>query len=156
VSRVRSLRKPTESIRPGLGRGVYWRLISHLSLNHLSLTDNEHGLEALRALLRLYNPAESKVTQDQIEGITGVSSRHITGRVAGSKTIMTCRGLEISVEFDESHFVGAGMYLFASVLERFFALYASINSFTQLVARTRQPEAILKRWQPRAGNRTLL
>jgi type VI secretion system protein ImpG len=76
--------------------------------------------------------------------------------VAGSKTIMTCRGLEISVEFDESHFVGAGMYLFASVLERFFALYTSINSFTQLVARTRQPEAILKRWQPRAGNRTLL
>ena len=156
VSRVRCLRKPTESIRPGLGRGAYWRLISHLSLNHLSLTDDENGLEALRALLRLYSPPANKDMTDQIEGITGVSTRHVTGRVAGSKTVMTCRGLEVSVEFDQTHFVGAGAYLFASVLERFFALYASINSFTQLVARTRNPEAILKRWQPRAGNRTLL
>ena len=51
-----------------------------------------------------------------------------------------CRGIEVTVEFDEEQYVGTGVYLFASVLERFLGLYASLNSFTQLVARTRQRE----------------
>ena len=44
----------------------------------------------------------------------------------------------------------------ATVIERFLALYTSINSFSQFVATTRQREGILKRWAPRAGEKTLL
>jgi type VI secretion system protein ImpG len=62
----------------------------------------------------------------------------------------------VTLEFDETQYVGSGAFLLASVLERFLGLYASINSFTQLVAKTRQREGILKRWPPRAGDRTLL
>jgi type VI secretion system protein ImpG len=62
------------------------------------------------------------------------------------------RGLEITLELDETKFVGASGVLFAMILERFFGLYASINSFTQLVARYRQSDGILKRWPPRAGD----
>jgi type VI secretion system protein ImpG len=40
------------------------------------------------------------------------------------------------------------------VLERFLGLYAAINSFSQLTARTRQGE--LKRWPPRAAEEALL
>ena len=36
------------------------------------------------------------------------------------------------------------------------ALYVSINSFSQLVARTKQSETPLKRWPPRAGEQRLL
>ena len=50
----------------------------------------------------------------------------------------------------------AELAVLASVLERFLGLYVSINSFSQLVARTRQREGILRRWPPRAGERTLL
>ncbi len=62
----------------------------------------------------------------------------------------------MGVEFDESNYVGSGAFLLASVLERFLALYTSINSFTRLVARTKQREDVLKRWPPRSGDRTLL
>jgi type VI secretion system protein ImpG len=48
------------------------------------------------------------------------------------------------------------VYLFASVLERFLAQYASLNSFSRLVARTKQRPEILKAWPPRAGQKPLL
>ena len=49
-----------------------------------------------------------------------------------------CRGVEITIELDEAKYVGTGAFLFACVLERFLGLYCSINSFSQLVASTRQ------------------
>jgi type VI secretion system protein ImpG len=55
------------------------------------------------------------------------------------------------MEFDEENFVGGGVYLFAAVIERFLALHASLNSFTQLVVKTRQRREVLKEWAPRAG-----
>jgi type VI secretion system protein ImpG len=156
VSRVRCLRKPTKPLRPPVGRAAQWRLISHLSLNHLSLADQEEGLDALREALLIYDFAESAATRQQIAGVTGVSSRRIpvrTGRKIGSAV---CLGVEVTVEFDETHFVGGGAFLLASVIDRFLGLYTSINSFTRLVARTRQREGILKQWPARAGERTLL
>ena len=40
--------------------------------------------------------------------------------------------------------------------ERFLGLYASVNSFTQLVAKAKQGERVIKRWPPRAGDKPLL
>jgi type VI secretion system protein ImpG len=60
------------------------------------------------------------------------------------------------MEFDEDQFVGGGVFLFASVIERFLGEYVSLNSFSQLVARTRQRKDILKEWPPRAGQVILL
>ena len=47
------------------------------------------------------------------------------------------RGLEVSVTCDEAAFEGSGVFLLGAVLERFFAKYVSINSFTETVLRTR-------------------
>jgi type VI secretion system protein ImpG len=66
------------------------------------------------------------------------------------------RGVETTIEFDEDQFVGSGIYLFASVLERFLGLYCSMNSFNQLVAKVKQREGYLKRWPARAGEQILL
>jgi type VI secretion system protein ImpG len=156
VSRVRCLRKPTRPLRPPLGRGAQWRLISHLALNHLSLADQDAGLDALREILTVYDFADSAVTRQQIAGITGVSYRRTTGRTGRRIGNVVCLGVEVTLEFDETQYVGSSAFLLASVLERFLGLYASINSFTQLVAKTRQREGILRRWPPRAGERTLL
>jgi type VI secretion system protein ImpG len=156
ISRVaRCLRKPTPSLRPRGGRGAQWRLISHLSLNYLSLAESGKGIESLREILRLYDWADDAVSRQQINGIRRVSSRPVTGRVRGRAGPAACMGIEVTVEFDESHYVGSGVFLLASVLERFFGMYATINSFSQLVATT-HPEGLVKRWPPRAGNRTLL
>jgi type VI secretion system protein ImpG len=60
------------------------------------------------------------------------------------------------MELDEDQFVGGGVYLFCSVLEHFFGLYVSMNSFCEVVAQTTQRKEVLKHWQPRAGQRILV
>jgi len=155
---IRCLKKPTPTMRPPLRRGTQWRLISHLSLNYLSLAEREggNGPEALQEILKLYDFADSSATRRQIAGITHVEARRIFRFIGSGLGASMVRGIEVAVELDEAQFVGAGVYLLAAVLERFLALYASINSFSQLVVSTQQREGILKRWPPRAGEQIVL
>ena len=62
----------------------------------------------------------------------------------------------ITIEFEEEKYAGSGVFLFASVLERFLSLYASINSVTRLNARLKQRDETLKLWPFRAGEQILL
>ncbi len=157
VSRVRCLTKPTETIRPPQRKAVQWRLISHLNLNYLSLINSKDGSpEALQEILHLYNFDDSSVTRKQILGITGIESRKAVRQIGGRIGAGFVRGIETTLTFDEEQFVGSGMFLFACVLERFLGLYASINSFNQLVMRSQQREEIVKLFPPRAGEQELL
>src|SRR5437868_5886402 len=84
LSRVRCLTKPTETIRLPQRRSAQWRLISHLSLNYLSLVNEESGKpEALQEILQLYNYADSVVSRKQILGITGIASRKVIRQIGG-------------------------------------------------------------------------
>lgn len=150
LARVVGIMKPTPSRRTSLGGALHWRLISHLSLNYLSLV--EGGEEALREILRLYDFDNSPATRQQINGITRLTSRYLTKRLGRSMG----RGVQVVIEFDEDKYVGTGIFLFASVLERFLGQYVSVNSFSQMVARTIQNKEVLKEWAPRSGNRILL
>lgn len=158
LARVLCLRKPTDAIRPPLRRAAHWRLISHLSLNHLSLiaADADGTPRALQEILLLYDYLNTPATRKQIGGLTRIESRRVTRQMGARIGSGYVRGIETTIEFDEERFVGSGLYLFASVLERFLGLYASVNSFTQLVAKVRQREGHLKRWPPRAGAGLLL
>lgn len=153
VKRIVSLTEPTRPVRPPVARMALWRLISHLSLNYLSLV--EGGRDALQEILRLYNFGNATYAERMIQGITGVSSRPHFARVVSDSGVAFARGTRVEMELDEEHFVGGGIYLFASVIEHFLALYVSLNSFSQLVARRRRGE-ILRAWPPRAGQKILL
>jgi type VI secretion system protein ImpG len=48
------------------------------------------------------------------------------------------------------------VFLYGSVLEKFLGLYASVNSFSQMVARVKGGDRPIKRWAPRAGEEFLL
>jgi type VI secretion system protein ImpG len=156
-SSIRVLRKPSPSLRLPLRRGAHWRLISHLSLNYLSLVENGKaaGPEALQEILKLYDFADSSATRQQIQGISSVLAKRVL-RPIGTGHAGFVRGVEVTVDFDEQQFIGSGVFLFASVLERFLGLYASVNSFSQMVARSRQREGVLKRWPARAGEQIVL
>lgn len=157
LSRVRCLTKPTETIRPPQRRSAQWRLISHLSLNFLSLVNGENGSpEALQEMLMLYNFDDSPVTRKQILGITSVESRKVVRQIGKRVGAGFVRGVETTVTMDEEQFVGTGYFLFACVLERFLAMYASLNSFNQLSLRTEQREETVREFSPRAGTRELL
>jgi type VI secretion system protein ImpG len=157
VSRIECVTgRPTATFRPALKHGALWRVISHLSLNHLSLANYEEGADALREILKLYDFADSAETRAMIEGLLSVRARRVVGRVAGDHHGGFCRGTEVTLHVDESRFAGSGVFLFASVLERFFGLYCSINSFSRLIVTTNQREGELRRWPPRAGENVLL
>jgi type VI secretion system protein ImpG len=154
VKRIVALRKPSATLRPPVGRGRHWRLISHLSLNYLSLV--EEGKQAFQEVLRLYNFSESTFLDRQIEGITSLTSRRQFARVVSEHGINFARGIRVDLELDEEHFVGGGAYLFAAVLEHFLGHYVTMNSFSQLSVRTEQRKEGLREWAPRAGHRILL
>ncbi len=131
-----------------------WRAVSHLSLNYLSLTDSEEGAAALRDLLRLYADTNDDSDRREIQGLTSVSASPVTRRVPGPGPIALGRGLEIALRLDDDAFHGSSAFLLGGVLERFFAKYVSINSFTETVVSTPQRGEIM-RWKPRIGQRQI-
>lgn len=139
--------------RPSLGQGdTAWRLISHLSLNYLSIVDTDQGggIQAMRELVGIYAPVGKKDIEKQIEGMVAVDSRPIVRRMNDGLLSTALRGLEIRLTFDDSFFEGTSAYLLGSVLERFFRRYVTINSFTETVLFTQQRGEIA-RWKPDRG-----
>jgi type VI secretion system protein ImpG len=156
IARIQCITPPTQTLRPPLGRGTRWRLISHLVLNHLSITGGENGADALRAVLRLYDFHDSAQTRALIDSLLRVTSRPGVARVPGGGNGGLCRGLDIQVEFEPAPFDSGQGFLFASVIDRFLGLYASINSFTRMTALVRGRSDTVRTWPARAGSRTLL
>ena len=136
---------------------VAWRLVGHLSLNYLSLADSPdgQGAAALRELLHLYGNLADPGIRRQIDGVRAIKSSPIVRRVPTEGASCFARGLEVTVSFDESAFEGTSVFLLGSVLERFFAKYVSINSFTETVLRSTQRGEIM-RWPAQPGRRPIL
>jgi type VI secretion system protein ImpG len=150
--RARCIRRPTVTGRPPLRRGLEWRLISHLSLNYLSIVEN--GREALQEILQLYNFSDDASLRKQIAGISGVSSRSSVARVVSDTGVTFCRGTDVTINFDEDQYVGSGVFLLGSVLHRFLGLYSAVNSFSRLTMETNK--GVFKQWPPLAGEQVLL
>jgi type VI secretion system protein ImpG len=154
LKRIVALRRPTPAVRPASGKGALWRLISHLSLNYLSLI--EGGKDALQQILRLYDIGRTAYSQNVIDSVVSLRSSRQFAPVRSDNGTTFARGVKVELELDEDQFVGGGAFLFASVLERFLGLSASLNSFTQLVVTTTQRKEALHQWRPRAGRRILV
>jgi type VI secretion system protein ImpG len=148
------LRKPTTSYRFERGHGAHWRLISHLSLNHLSLADG--GLDAFREMLALYDLPRSPSSQRQISGIAAIDQKAASAWLPGNPFACLVRGVEVRLTIDEEAFVGSGIHAFAHIIERFLALYVHANSFTQLVVVSNKTGEELFKCTPRSGDLSLL
>jgi len=148
------LGKPTQAVPPPLRGATAWRLISHLSLNHLSLSEEKDSLPAMKEILRLYCLTESH--HQLIEGLREMSCRKVMRHIGQDSWRGFCRGNEVTLVLDEDFYEGSGGFLFSSVLNRFLASYASVNSFTQLIVKSKQREGIWKQWEPMAGETVLL
>ena len=143
--------------RPSHADGdVGWRLISHLSLNYLSLVDVRTGAAKARrcASCSLYADLADAGARKQIDGVRSVTAaRRSCGAlpVAGPDR-PSGAGWRSRSPATRRAFEGSGAFLLGAVLERFFAKYVSINSFTETVLRTVQRGEIM-RWPDEAGRR---
>ncbi len=155
-SSIRCLMQPTQVIRAPLRNHARWRLLSHLNLNHLSLTGGKDATMALKEILRLYDFKESSVTRALIESIMTVQAKPISAPLNIDGHATMCRGMEIEIMLDDSLLSGSSIYIFSTILEHFFSLYCSINSFTRLLVKIKSKEGYFKKCPPRSGEKTFL
>ena len=136
---------------------ILWKLINLLSLNHLGLADRskDKGAEGLRELIALFADLSDYVTERRIRGIQNITSKPLIRRLRQTNGFNAARGIEITVTFDEKAFEGSGIFLLGALLDRFFAEYASINTFTETVICSVQRGEIM-RWPQRKGARKLI
>jgi type VI secretion system protein ImpG len=154
VLRVDALRGPTRPVTRRPVGELGWSLVSHLTLNHLSLIGEspQRAAMALRTMLGLYAAPEDTSWARQADGVRSLEVGTIVRRLPVKGPLSFGTGVEIVLELDELAYQGTSAFLFASVLERFFSRHAAINSFTQLTLRTPQRGEVM-RWAPRIGLR---
>jgi type VI secretion system protein ImpG len=156
VSRVSCVTAPSPTLRPPLREAGFWRLVSHLSLGHLSIVGGADGANALKEILRLYDLRDSAETRAAVEGLLSASAKPGAARVPGARAGAFCRGLDVTLEFDARSWSGSGLFLMASVLDRFLALHATVNAFVRTTAVLRGRPGKAAAWPARAGARVLL
>lgn len=154
ASRAEALVSPTPPVSRRPHGDIGWRLVSQLALNHLSLTGTtpEQAAAALRNSLTLYGPPEGAAWARQVDGVRALAARPGVRRLPFEGPLTFGAGVEIVLELDELAYQGVSAFLMASVLERFFARHAAINSFTQLTLRTLQ-RGVVASWPPRIGTK---
>jgi type VI secretion system protein ImpG len=145
---------PSAEILPPLGSNLLWRLLAHLSLNSISLASTKN----FKSLLGLYlfpdNQDRSALVANQkrIAGLESIDSKGADRLVSG----MMLRGREITCKARYDYFASQGdLFLFGSVLNEFFAVYASLNSFTHFILKeTLSGDSIT--WPAKIGERPLI
>lgn len=149
----RNICTPTASFSPPLDQDFLWRLISNMSLNYLSLSD----IDALKTILRTYDfpryhdRQAQKVSDRRLGALRSVSHAAVDRLHHG----LPLRGVRIELTIDPQGFLGQGeVFVFASVLNEFFALYSGLNTYHELSVISTQGDVYL--WPPRMGQQPLL
>lgn len=149
----RNLGVPTASGAPSLGDDLPWRLVSHLALNYTPLA----SVEALRGVLQLYlagierDPRALRAHHRRLEGIAAVRSELVEALVDGA----LLRGTAITLDVLEDRFTNDGdLYLFATLINEFLSLHATLNTFTQVTVQGLQKGETLS-WPHRIGRDSL-
>lgn len=150
----RNVNAPTSSQPPPLEGDRLWHLLSHMTVNMLTLGD----ADSLKDMLRLYlfpevrDKAREIANLKRINGILDLQLEQ-KERLIG-RSIM--RGQRIIIETRADHFAGPGdLYLFGCILDHFFASSSAINHYTALVMHDQQRGETIE-WPARLGEKPLL
>ncbi|WP_157269361.1 type VI secretion system baseplate subunit TssF [Azohydromonas aeria] len=152
VKAVAALQRPTRPVSRRPVGELGWSLVSLLSLPHLPLVDEPPARAAatLRRLLTLFGPPEDGAWARQLQGLQSLQARNAVRRLPFKGPLTFGSGVELTLELDELAFQGGSAFVLGSVLERFLARHAEINTFTQLTLRSAQ-RGELMRWPPRVA-----
>ena len=157
VQRVRVVRGPSRPVSPVVSQGLGWRVLDHLALNYLSLSDSspEQGAAALREMLMLYAVHADEVRQAQVRGLLTVRSKPVARRLPLPGPIAFGRGLEVTLEVDRNAFHGHSAFLFGAVMARYLARHVEVNHFVETVLSIAGKGESM-RWRPLCGTRPIL
>jgi type VI secretion system protein ImpG len=155
ASGITLLSQPTPTLRIDLSDNLHWRLLSHLNLNHLSLSNDDFSLENLRSLLKLYNFNDNPQNDKLLNSLSKLQVKPTMARHPSDPRAGFCQGLDIQLTFDEHQYQQHRCYFFATVLDKFLSQYCHLNTFTQLSIASQQ-QGVIAKWTPRIGQQMLL
>ena len=154
VATFRNLGAVTPPVPVTLGRELHWRAIAHAAMGLRSLAT----VEVLRGMLDIYNRQAlydrhaARANELRVAAIQAVKVSPLERLYRGAPV----RGVSIDVDVDEKGFLGDGdVFVFSAILDRLFASYVSINSFSRTSLRGTGTNLRFA-WPPRSGNETLL
>lgn len=144
---------PTVSYPPPISKDFLWKVISNMSLNYLSLTD----INTLRRILEVYDfygahdlKQREKNTRN-LEGLISIEHSKCEYIDKG----FPIRGNSINIKIDKSKFSTLGeIYLFCNILNEFFSLYGSINSFHKLTVEVLNEDTF--EWPIKIGSKYII
>lgn len=154
VTAVKCIKGPTPPRARFHNGDTAWRMVSHLSLNYLSLMNERegNGAASLREMLELYADTADPALKRQIEGVVSIQAEPIVRRLPMAGPMTAGRGIGIELTLDDNCFEGVGIFLLGRILSEFLARYASINSFTETrVVSTERGDIV--RWPMQIGRR---
>jgi len=140
---------PTNSLKVPVGGALIWRLLSHLSLNFLSLANKDN----LQALLSLYifpgatAKKEETINRKKIAGIVDVEISNTDRLVHGS----LLRGQEIEITLDRDAYASRGDMILLFLI----GFFATINCFTQVTMKESNTGETYS-WPAKLGDRPLI
>ncbi len=157
AQRVRMVRGPSRPVSPVVSQGLGWRVLDHLALNYLSLSDStpQQGAAALRETLMLYAVHADEMRQGQVRGLLSVKTKPVARRLPMKGPIAFGRGLEVTLEVDKDAFHGHSVFLFGAVLARYLSRHVEVNHFVETVLRVAGKGENM-RWRPLCGTRQIL
>jgi len=165
VAGITAVTPATVTLRPPVREKGFWRLISQISLGHLSITGGPDAALAMKEVLRLYDFRDTAESRAAIEALLAVTAVPGVARAPDPPATgpgprrrvppAFCRGQDITLEFDPRAWQVGGLYLLAAVMERFLALHTSVNSFTRTRAVLRGRPGVAAAWPARSGTRVL-
>ena len=149
-----NIMRPTLPLRPTLDGRLLWNLISNLSLNYASLLDRNALSSVLSAydFKALVDRQAEQASKMRLKGILSIDTSPVDRLHRGRPV----RGIRSVVTLDQQAFSSEGdLYLFGTVLARFFALYASINAFHELHVVNHSNQERYQ-WAPLSGQQPLI
>jgi type VI secretion system protein ImpG len=144
---------PTKSYIPPIRGDFLWRIVSNMSLNYLAL-DN---IQTLRSVLEAYDfvgandMLQKKHTESLLNGLESISYETSDMIFKG----LPIRGITSKLKLNAKKFSTLGeAYILVTVLNEFFSLYCTVNSFHKLEVLVDKKARFT--WKPRMGKQSLL
>jgi type VI secretion system protein ImpG len=157
VRRVSVVRGPSRPVSPVVNQGLSWKVIDHLALNYLSLSDGDGDktAAALREMLMLYAMHADEARQTQVSGLLAVRAKPVARRLPMAGPIAFGRGLEVTLEVEKMAFHGHSAFAFGAVMAHFLNRHVNVNHFVETVL-TLSGKGESMRWEPQCGTRPIL
>ena len=130
-----------------------WEIINHISLNFLTLSDdnNTKTAEIIKNILSMYTVSETQ--KKHVEGIKSISKERKQQRFNNKGDFSFVNGSSIDLLFDNQK--TDNYFLLGMIIDRFFAHATPVDTFIQTTVKTKKQGKIIQ-WPARKGKRPLI